>query len=145
MRAETTIQVVPAREVVVTTYSCDECDFKSGTAGGAAYHHAERHACRQRIELEDKFFYRFQTKEDLDVWLEHYYARDIRKSIWEGPGWYALSTWRDHDRDDNYVLARSAAAWADSKISKAQDVIASVTTMLDGLEKADVAAKEVVP
>lgn len=78
------------KQVEVTIYGCDRCDFEDQNPRMVEFHLADRHLC---LEQKDNK-YRFDSEEDALKWL-------IIKKIpycshaveWNGPGWYQTQTW----------------------------------------------------
>jgi len=96
MRTISETKTVPAEDVTITTYGCDECEFVADHKEQVERHFAETHACRKEAEVGNSTLRWFKTEEDAKVWLrrnEDWYR--VQEVTWEGPGWYASETWSE--------------------------------------------------
>jgi hypothetical protein len=133
-------KTVPAEEVKVTTYGCDECDFTASSQRDVAKHYAEKHACRKETEIAGHTIRLFNSEADAKAWLNDGDGYQIRELEWGEPGWYMTETWRQRCPHgccmDDCIRLFSATAWVNESIGKARDIMCEVTDVRRHLREA---------
>lgn len=83
---------VPAEEVTITTYGCEECDFTADDKDDVTQHYAKEHSCRATADVSGHTLRWFDTEADASAWLNNDDWYRIHTLDWYGPGWYATET-----------------------------------------------------
>lgn len=90
-------EIIEEREEETITYGCDFCNFESWDDEEVEKHYAENHACREKKEVCEEQFVRFDTEKDMELWADTqccnstysgYY--DYHRVRWSGQGWYHI-------------------------------------------------------
>jgi hypothetical protein len=142
MKVTTETRTIPAEDVTVTTYGCEQCDFSSDTKHDVEKHYAKEHACRCTMEAGGIDWLRFETEQDAKAWLSE--ADDSFSSPgavgWTGPGWYR-SVGRSEPCGRGcctryYLDLVSVGEWTSERIGEARAIMARVSAVRRDMREA---------
>jgi len=133
MRTIVETKTVPAEDVTVTTYGCDECDFTADHKEQVEQHYAKTHACRKEAEVDGRTLRWFNTEEDAKAWLNQEDWYRVHEVDWSGPGWYVTETWsKPCPRGcctDHCIRLFPASSWVSDAVYEARSIMQRVANL----------------